>query len=110
MIAKEAYKGIIGVATAAVGVTLLMSLWKSKVGAFANGGVVGGNSYTGDKVPIAVNSGEMILNGGQQARLFAMANGSNSSNGRGGTVEFEIRGDKLVGVLNNYNKKMIRTR
>lgn len=74
---------------------------------FAYGGVVGGNSYNGDNVPIMANSGEMILNGGQQARLFAMANGNG---GRGGTVEFEIKGDKLVGVLNNYNRKMTRTR
>lgn len=110
MIAKESSKGLLGLAFAAVGVAGLIGLWKSQVPEFAMGGVVPGNSYSGDKVPVAVNSGEMILNGSQQARLFAMANGSNSSNGRGATVEFEIKGDKLVGVLNNYNKKMIRTR
>jgi len=49
--------------------------------AFENGGIVGGSSFTGDKVPARVNSGEMILNRGQQSKLFAMANGDNSSGG-----------------------------
>lgn len=43
---------------------------------FAAGGIVGGNSFTGDKVLTRVNSGEMILNQAQQARLFEMANGA----------------------------------
>lgn len=47
---------------------------------FATGGIVGGTSYTGDNVPVLVNSGEMILNQGQQARLFELANGYGSSN------------------------------
>jgi hypothetical protein len=33
------------------------------VGAFANGGIVDGSSYYGDKLLARVNSGEMILNG-----------------------------------------------
>lgn len=43
---------------------------------FATGGIVGGTSYTGDNVPIRVNSGEMILNKQQQGRLFELANTS----------------------------------
>jgi TP901 family phage tail tape measure protein len=42
---------------------------------FENGGIVGGNSYSGDRVPVRVNSGEMILNRNQQTELFNMANG-----------------------------------
>jgi hypothetical protein len=42
---------------------------------FANGGIVQGNSYTGDNVKANVNSGEMILNQAQQRHLFAVANG-----------------------------------
>lgn len=49
---------------------------KPKPPAFATGGIVGGNSYTGDKVTAHVNSGEMILNKKQQAQLFSIANGS----------------------------------
>jgi TP901 family phage tail tape measure protein len=46
------------------------------VGSFATGGVVGGTSFSGDKLMARVNSGEMILNAQQQARLFAIANGA----------------------------------
>lgn len=41
---------------------------------FESGGIVGGNSFSGDKVVAHVNSGEMILNREQQTRLFDMAN------------------------------------
>ncbi|HMA78883.1 MAG TPA: hypothetical protein VKP88_07205, partial [Candidatus Paceibacterota bacterium] len=42
---------------------------------FATGGIVPGNQKTGDTVPIQANSGEMVLNDAQQAKLFDMANG-----------------------------------
>lgn len=41
---------------------------------FESGGIVGGTSFSGDKVIAHVNSGEMILNREQQTRLFDMAN------------------------------------
>ena len=44
---------------------------------FATGGIVGGTSYTGDRVTANVNSGEMILNRIQQRHLFDSIN-SNS--------------------------------
>ena len=69
---------------------------------YANGGIIGGNSYTGDKVLARVNSGEMILNPSQQANLFNMINGGVNT---GGEVKFRIEGSTLVGVLNNYTKK-----
>ena len=42
---------------------------------FQTGGIVPGNSIAGDNVSAMVNSGEMILNGAQQKRLFNVANG-----------------------------------
>jgi hypothetical protein len=69
---------------------------------FAMGGIVPGNSFSGDRVMSYLNSGEMVLNRNQQARLFGMLNGTASG---GGSVQFEIRGDTLVGVLNNYSRR-----
>lgn len=68
---------------------------------FAKGGIVGGNSFSGDKQMARVNSGEMILNKAQQGNLYAMLNGKG---GLGGNVEFKIRGSDLVGTLNNYGR------
>lgn len=69
---------------------------------FANGGIVGGSSFTGDRVSAQVNSGEMILNKTQQARLFQIANGSVTEERE---VNFRISGTDLVGVLNNQTRK-----
>lgn len=74
---------------------------------FEEGGIVGGNSFTGDNILARVNSGEMILNSGQQANLFNMLNNKTNINSN---VEFVIRGQQLVGVLNNYNNKFNKTR
>lgn len=47
----------------------------ANAGSFEGGGVVGGTSYTGDKLTANVNSTEVILNREQQANLlFGMAN------------------------------------
>ena len=76
---------------------------------FASGGIVGGSSFAGDKIPIRVNSGEMILNTMQQSRLFSMLDGGASNgSGSGGQVVFRIDGRTLVGVLDNFNKKQSR--
>lgn len=53
---------------------------------FATGGVVPGNSFSGDNVLARVNSGEMILNRAQQARLFDIAEGNTEPGGAGGAV------------------------
>lgn len=69
----------------------------SKIPKFATGGIVPGSSFTGDNVLIRANSGERVLTREQNA---AYERGM----GFGGKVTFEIRGDKLKGVLDNYNK------
>lgn len=78
---------------------------------FETGGVMGGTSYSGDKLLARINSGEMILNKKQQSNLSNMlVNNSVVTDGGGGKVEFKIDGRQLVGVLNNYNKQQNRIR
>lgn len=89
-------------AVAALGATVAAAISSAKSQKFANGGIVGGNSYTGDRMTANVNSGEMILNKTQQANLFRLANGATPG---GSQVEFHISGTELVGVLNNQNRK-----
>lgn len=74
------------------------------MGTFANGGVIGGNSYSGDRLLARVNSGEAILNQNQQKHLFTLLDGNHTINGTNGNVKFVIQGKDLVGTLQNYNK------
>ena len=60
----------LGAGLAAVATTI------STVQSYATGGIIPGNSYSGDKVVAHVNSGEMILNASEQARLFQIATGA----------------------------------
>lgn len=75
--------------------------------AFANGGIVGGSNFRGDRVLIRANSGEMILNKKQQANLFnALDKGEL---GGAGVVDFVLRGSDLYGSLRNYSKTVAKT-
>ena len=52
---------------------------KPKAPSFEAGGIVPGTSWSGDNVQANVNSGEMVLTRGQQARLWNMLGGGGSS-------------------------------
>ncbi|WP_308768901.1 phage tail tape measure protein [uncultured Bacteroides sp.] len=70
---------------------------------FAEGGIIGGSSYFGDRLLARVNSGEMILNQKQQKRLYDLT----TSDG-GATVSLgvsRIQGSDLYLALSNYMKK-----
>lgn len=74
---------------------------------YATGGIVNSPYTHGDRNFIRVNGGEMILNSGQQTRLFQMLNGiatPNPAPAISGEVKFRITGSDLVGALDNYNK------
>ena len=73
--------GLVGTAGAAQ--IALITANKPVAPSFATGGIVGGTSYTGDRVQANVNSGEMILTYAQQKRLFDIANGGRT----GGNVQ-----------------------
>lgn len=75
------------------------------MGTFANGGVIGGNSYSGDRLLARVNSGEAILNQNQQKHLFTLLDGNHGTSISGGNVRFVIQGKDLVGTLKNYNNR-----
>lgn len=77
----------------------------SSVGAFADGGIIGGSSKIGDHMIARVNAGEMILNGRQQANLFKMINDGQEANKSNVhiTVSGKVRGKDLELVLANLN-------
>lgn len=71
---------------------------------FADGGIVGGSSFYGDKVVARLNSGEMVLNRRQQANLFkAIDNGmlDRVTNGSP-TISFKLKGSDIYGSLKNF--------
>lgn len=102
---------------AAAGAALSVVAAMASIPKFATGGIVPGASFTGDKVPALLNSGEMILNGSQQSNLFKMLN-----SGLYGSLsqkiapsmedqsvrlysDVEIRGDRIFLALHNHIKK-----
>ena len=70
----------------------------TKIPKFADGGIVGGSSFFGDKLLARVNSGEMILNQGQQARLLSMTEGGNVRV----TGDVRLNGKDIYLSLRNY--------
>ena len=81
---------------------------------FAHGGVagraangfVGGNNYSGDMLPIAVNSGELILNRAQQGNLASQLSGMGL-----GAIEVygRISGEDIILSSRRRNNRMVRS-
>lgn len=99
------------VAAAVTGVSTLGAIVAQvkNLNQFADGGIFKGKTTIGDFNLARVNDGEMILNSRQQGNLFRLLDngtGKTSTSGLNGTVEFKIKGQELVGVISNYNKKM----
>lgn len=96
-----------------VGPVLAVAAVASIIGAllsvpkFATGGIVGGASYSGDNMLARVNSGEMILNAGQQANLFKMVNTGGGSVG-GGEIIGRVKGPDILFVLQQQMRKNSR--
>lgn len=79
------------------------------IGSFADGGVIGGNSFHGDKMFAKVNAGEMILNGKQQGNLFRLLDSGNVASTNTASV-VKIKGSDLYVALSNYSSKMGKVR
>ena len=100
-----------GVGIAAGLITAMLSIQAAAkttalaISAFAEGGIVGGSSYHGDKVLARVDSGEMVLNQRQQKNLFNMldTNTFPQPGGTNVTVQGVIHGTDLLLVQKNTN-------
>lgn len=96
---------VVGWINAVAAITAIMSAMAA-VPKFADGGIVGGNSFIGDNMIARVNSGEMILNNRQQKNLFNLLDGKGGTSvNAGGEVKLRIEGRDLVGVLKSQISK-----
>lgn len=77
----------------------------AKIPMFADGGIIGGSSYSGDKLLGRFNSGEMVINRVDQGKLFRAIKSGNIG---GGQTEFKIKGKDLVAVLGSQVQKNSR--
>lgn len=86
-------------------VSMVSQIKQLTAGGYAEGGIVPGNSFNGDRVMAMVNSGEMILNTHQQKNLFDMLNGITGAGISSSRVEVTgvIKGKDLLLVQKNYN-------
>ena len=86
-------------------VSMVSQIKQLTAGGYAEGGIIPGNSFAGDKVMAMVNSGEMILNTHQQKNLFDMLNGITGTGISSSKIELtgKIRGKDLLLVQKNYN-------
>lgn len=106
-VASVPYVGpILAIAAIAAVMAAIIGIIASAKG-FARGGVVGGHSYTGDKILARVNSQELILTKPQQEAVWRQMNQVNTIESQpvAGSVTFKVHGTDLVGVLNNYTNK-----
>jgi hypothetical protein len=70
-------------------------------GEVRGGGIIEGNSYSGDNIPIMANAGEIVLNRSMQANLASSLQGQ----GSGMHIVGQIAGEKIVLVANRYFKR-----
>ena len=71
---------------------------------YAQGGIVKGNSYSGDNINAGeamVNAGELVLTRAQQNSLASQL----SDNSRGGVMTAVVRGEQLYLTLNRYGMR-----
>ena len=70
---------------------------------YANGGIVGGNSYSGDNVgPVMLDAGELILNRAQQANV---AQGLQGNNIHDLNLSATIKGEDIRLAINNNGRR-----
>lgn len=68
---------------------------------YAHGGIVDGNSYSGDNVPIMANAGEVVLTKAMQSNLASQLDGA----GLQGLGPSKVSGEQIYVVLNRYTRR-----
>lgn len=106
---KEANKGVWGwIAAVAAGTATMLSTIatiKSATKGFANGGIVPGNSYSGDNLRTSdygINSGELILSRSQQDSIAAQLQGGGMQNLN---LTATVTGEQIRLALNNTGRR-----
>ena len=88
-------------AAAMVSMMTTISQIRSSTSGYAQGGIVDGNSYSGDNIPIMANAGEVVLTKAMQANLANQLEGG----GLQGLGPSKISGEQIYITLNRYLKR-----
>lgn len=91
-------------------ISTIASIKSATSGGFANGGIVPGNSYSGDNLRTSdygINSGELILSRAQQNNLAAQLTEPRGSYG-GSNSQPYVSGEQIFLGLNNYLRRSNR--
>ena len=97
--------GWIAAATAGVAtmVSTIAAIKSATSGSYASGGIIPGNSFSGDNLTANVNSGELILNRAQQGAIAGQLEGNPMGNMQ---LETRISGTDMLIFLNNTNRSL----
>lgn len=107
-LSKDTKLGVFGwIAAAAAGTAAMFStisaIKSATAGSYAEGGIVPGNSFSGDNLTANVNSGELILNRAQQNTLAAQLRQQNSGNKS--YQPSYVSGEQIWVAMNRYLKR-----
>lgn len=107
---KAAFSNPLAAIAAGIAAIALGAIIKSFVPqGFADGGIVGGTSYYGDKILARVNSGELILNTAQQKELYNQLNTPTGIlAGEPLVLDARISGEDIILVQNRAEKSLNR--
>lgn len=94
----------VGPALAIAAVASITAAILAAMSKFEQGGIVGGNSYSGDKVLARLNSGEAVLTRSDQRTLFDILHGKKGA-GLSGDVTFKLRGSDLIGAIETEQRR-----
>ena len=94
------------IAAAAVGtgtmISTISAIKSATSGTYANGGIVGGSSYSGDNLLVGVNSGEVILNQAQSANVASKL----TENGGGTEMQPYVESERIWLGLKRHVKRI----